>query len=45
MLKESVLNQCHDCHSPIPQSIEITQLDLMMGVRVFDRDFISFIDS
>ena len=41
MLKDYILNQCHDCHSSILQMIFNTQLDLIMEILAFDRHFIS----
>ena len=38
MLKQMLLEKCADWHSPIPEMIERTQLDLLMGVPAFDRD-------
>ena len=45
MLKDFILNQCHDWHQPIPQIIQKTQLDLIMGIPAFDRDLIFSKDS
>ena len=38
LLKEFLIEKCNDWHPPIPQMIEKTQLDLMMGIPAFDRD-------
>lgn len=37
-LKEYLLDKCGDWHSPIPQMIKDTQIDLLMGIVAFDRD-------
>ncbi|CAF0993174.1 unnamed protein product [Rotaria sordida] len=37
-LKQMLLEKCADWHSPIPEMIERTQLDLLMGIPAFDRD-------
>ncbi|CAF1022593.1 unnamed protein product [Rotaria sp. Silwood1] len=45
MLKQMLLEKCADWHSPIPEMIEKTQLDLLMGIPAFDRDVVSLPDS
>ncbi len=37
-LKQYVYERCKDWHSPIPDMIEKTPLDLLMGIPAFDRD-------
>ena len=43
-LKEMLLERCGDWHSPIPQMIERTQPDLLMGIPAFDRDILPISD-
>lgn len=45
MLKHMLLEKCGDWHSPIPEMIERTQLDLLMGIPAFDRDLILIADT
>ncbi|CAF4028715.1 unnamed protein product [Rotaria sordida] len=40
MLKQMLLEKCADWHSPIPEMIERTPLDLIMGIPAFDRDVV-----
>jgi 2-polyprenyl-6-methoxyphenol hydroxylase-like FAD-dependent oxidoreductase len=40
-----LLEKCTDWHSPIPEIIERTQLDLLMGIPTFDRDVVPIPDS
>jgi salicylate hydroxylase len=44
MLKQMLLEKCADWHAPIPEMIEKTQLDLLMGIPAFDRDLVSIPD-
>ena len=44
-LKQMLLEKCADWHSPIPEMIERTQLDLLMGIPAFDRDMKQISDS
>jgi salicylate hydroxylase len=44
MLKQMLLEKCSDWHSPIPEMIERTQLDLLMGIPAFDRDLVTISD-
>ena len=44
MLKQMLLEKCADWHSPIPEMIERTQLNLLMGIPAFDRDLVSIAD-
>ena len=44
MLKQMLLETCADWHSPIPEMIERTQLNLLMGIPAFDRDLVSIAD-
>lgn len=44
-LKEMLLEKCADWHSPIPEMIERTELNLLMGIPAFDRDLISLPNS
>ncbi|CAF1019157.1 unnamed protein product [Adineta steineri] len=44
MLKQMLLEKCGDWHPPIPEMIEKTQLDLLMGIPAFDRDLIPITD-
>lgn len=37
-LKSFLLEKCGDWHEPIPQMIEATELDMLMGIPAFDRD-------
>jgi salicylate hydroxylase len=37
-LKQFFLNICQDWHEPIPQMIESTQYELIMGIPAYDRD-------
>jgi len=37
-LKEAVLERCRKWHKPVPQLIESTQLELLMGIAACDRD-------
>ena len=41
LLKDYLLDKLNDWHSPIPQMIQNTKLELMMGIPAFDRDLIS----
>jgi 2-polyprenyl-6-methoxyphenol hydroxylase-like FAD-dependent oxidoreductase len=43
-LKQMLLEKCADWHSPIPEMIERTQLDLLMGIPAFDRDVVPMSD-
>ncbi|CAF3009004.1 unnamed protein product [Rotaria sp. Silwood2] len=43
-LKQMLLEKCADWHSPIPEMIERTQLDLLMGIPAFDRDLVPISD-
>ncbi|CAF5069752.1 unnamed protein product, partial [Rotaria socialis] len=36
--------KCSDWHSPIPEMIERTQPDLLMGIPAFDRDLVPMSD-
>ena len=40
-----LLERCSSWHQPIPQMIEQTQLDLLMGIVAFDRDLRPIEDS
>jgi 2-polyprenyl-6-methoxyphenol hydroxylase-like FAD-dependent oxidoreductase len=44
-LKQMLLEKCGDWHSPIPEMIERTSLDLLMGIPAFDRDLVPIPDS
>lgn len=44
-LKQMLLEKCADWHSPIPEMIERTQPDLLMGIPAFDRDLVAIPDS
>jgi len=44
-LKQMLLEKCVDWHSPIPEMIERTSLDLLMGIPAFDRDVVPMPDS
>ncbi|CAF4033782.1 unnamed protein product [Rotaria sp. Silwood2] len=44
MLKQMLLDKCADWHSQIPEMIERTQLDLLMGIPAFDRDVVAIPD-
>ena len=45
MLKKMLLEKCGDWHSPIPEMIEKTQIDLIMGIPAFDRDLVTISNS
>ena len=45
MLKQMLLDKCGDWHPPIPEMIERTSLDLLMGIPAFDRDLTKIPDS
>ena len=38
LLKQHVIERCKDWHSPIPQIIASTSLELIMGIAAYDRD-------
>ena len=38
LLKQHVIERCQKWHDPIPQMIESTSLDLIMGIPAYDRD-------
>lgn len=40
-LKDYLMDKLKDWHSPIPQMIEKTRLELLMGIPAFDRDLFS----
>lgn len=44
MLKQMLLDKCGDWHPPIPEMIERTSLDLLMGIPAFDRDLMKIPD-
>ena len=37
-LKEFLIQSCKDWHSPIPQMIKSTSVEMIMGIPAFDRD-------
>ncbi|CAF2042666.1 unnamed protein product [Rotaria magnacalcarata] len=43
-LKQMLLKKCSDWHSPIPEMIERTQPDLLIGIPAFDRDLVPMSD-
>jgi salicylate hydroxylase len=43
-LKQMLLEKCVDWHSPLPEMIERTSLDLLMGIPAFDRDLVPIPD-
>jgi 2-polyprenyl-6-methoxyphenol hydroxylase-like FAD-dependent oxidoreductase len=43
-LKQMLLEKCADWHSPIPEMIERTSSDLLMGIPAFDRDVVPIPD-
>ena len=43
-LKHMLLEKCAGWHAPIPQMIERTESDLLMGIPAFDRDLVPITD-